>query len=44
MNYGDIALGVECALPAVTPSPRRSSFSRVRRLLTSLAAALRRWA
>jgi len=44
MNYGDIALGVECALPAATRPHRRSSFTRVRRLLASLAAALRRWA
>jgi len=39
IRYGNVALGVECALPAAT---RRSS--RARRLINWLIAALRRWA
>jgi hypothetical protein len=39
MKYGNVALGVECALPAA--SRHRS---RARRLITWLIAALKRWA
>jgi hypothetical protein len=39
MNYGDAALGVECALPPRLLALRRS---RVRRFLERLAAVLRR--
>ena len=39
MKYGDVALGVECALPAAT---RRHSHAR--RLITWLIAVLRHWA
>jgi hypothetical protein len=42
MNYGDVALGVEAALPAFTGPVRR--LSRARRYLTRLIAALLRWA
>lgn len=41
IRYGDVALGVESALPAVTRPRRRGRF---RRLLGILVAALRRWA
>ena len=42
MEYGDVALGVECALPAAKlPAWRRS---RARHCITWLIAALRRWA
>ncbi len=41
VRYGDVALGVESALPAVTRPPRRG---RVRRLFGMLVAALKRWA
>ena len=41
MKYGDVALGVESALPAVMwPAKRRS---RARCLITWLIAALERW-
>ena len=40
MNYGDVALGVECALPFATRPARRHSHAR--RLVTWLIAALRR--
>jgi len=39
MNYGDVALGVECALPASVRALRRES--RVQRLVTWLIAALK---
>jgi hypothetical protein len=42
MNYGDIALGVECALPVATRPARRPK--RALRLITWLIAALGRWA
>jgi len=42
IKYGDVALGVESALPATTRPARRRS--RARRLLTWLIAALGRWA
>ena len=42
MKYGDVALGVESALPAFIRPARR--FSRARRYITWLVAALRRWA
>jgi hypothetical protein len=41
MKYGDIALGVECALPAGVSLIRRAS--RARRYLHWLLATLRRW-
>ncbi len=42
MKYGEVALGVECALPrGCLPARQRG---RVRRLVTWLIAALRRWA
>jgi hypothetical protein len=40
MKYGDIALGVECALPRRLVMRRRS---RVRWFLRRLALALKRW-
>jgi hypothetical protein len=41
-KYGDVALGVESALPAVTrPSRHRSP---ARHLVSWLIAALKRWA
>ena len=42
MKYGNVALGVESALPAVTWPARRRS--RVRRLISIVVAALKRWA
>ena len=40
MKYGDVALGVECALPAITlPAAQRS---RVRRLTDWLRALIAR--
>jgi len=39
MNYGDVALGVECALPESTQPARRSGI--VRRLVDWLITALR---
>jgi hypothetical protein len=42
IKYGDVALGVEAALPGVArPTPSRG---RLRRLLGMLVAALKRWA
>ena len=41
MKYGDVALGVECALPAAT---RHRRHSHARRLITWLIAVLRHWA
>ncbi len=43
-KYGNVALGVESALPAVTLPPRCRPRSRVRRFYSVLIAALRRWA
>jgi hypothetical protein len=40
MEYGDIALGVECALPAGIASIHRAS--RIRRLMAWLVMALAR--
>ena len=40
MNYGDVALGVECALPFATRPARRHG--RVRRLIGWLIAMLMR--
>ncbi len=42
MDYGEIALGVECALPAGKLPARR--ISRARHCISWLIAALRRWA
>ena len=42
MNYGEVALGVECALPHGSLSPRPRG--RMRRLVNWLIAALGRWA
>ena len=44
MKYGDVALGVESALPAVMLSPEHRQRSRFHRLWGLLVAALRRWA
>ena len=41
MKYGDVALGVESALPAVVLPARRHS--RAQLFFTWLIAALRRW-
>ena len=38
-RYGNVALGVECALPAADAAP-----GRARRIAHWLLAALRRWA
>lgn len=40
MSYGDVALGVECALPAVYSMVRRRS--RARRVMAWLIAVLAR--
>jgi len=42
MKYGDVALGVEAALPARMCPARQTR--RARRYLAWLLAALRRWA
>jgi len=39
LSYGNVALGVECALPAASAVP-----GRARRITRWLLAALRRWA
>ena len=39
-RYGNVALGVESALPCLTPPAR----SRLQRLCSLLLATLRRWA
>ena len=50
MRYGDVALGVEAALPALYPEQRpRYGYARLvqtftRRTLIWLYAALKRWA
>ena len=45
MNYGDVALGVEAALPAMLPNRRPNfGYARLRRTLSWLCAALKRWA
>jgi len=41
MKYGDVALGVESALPAVILPGRRHSRARI--FIARLIAALRRW-
>jgi hypothetical protein len=40
MKYGEIALGVECALPRVFAARRPGA---ARRLIDWMASALRRW-
>jgi hypothetical protein len=45
MKYGEVALGVEAALPAFGPERRpRFGYVRLRRTLIWLYAALKRWA
>ena len=41
-RYGEVALGVESALPGISRPARRRN--RARRLINWLAAALMRWA
>jgi len=41
MKYGDVALGVEAALPALRPA---FGYARFRRSLVWLCAVLKRWA
>jgi hypothetical protein len=44
-KYGDVALGVEAALPAPFPEFQPGhGLTRLRRTLTWLYAALKRWA
>lgn len=43
-KYGNVALGVESALPTVTLPARCHPRGRVRRFYSLLIAALRRWA
>jgi hypothetical protein len=43
-KYGNVALGVESALPAITLPAQRRNHARLRRLLIFLVAALKRWA
>ena len=38
LNYGNVALGVECALPSAIPR-----YGRAQRFVHWLLAALRRW-
>lgn len=45
LKYGGVALGVEAALPHLRLRRRPAlAFSRIRRTLTCLYAALKRWA
>jgi hypothetical protein len=45
LKYGEVALGVEAGLPFLIPdSRRRRSCASLRRKLTWLYAALKRWA
>jgi hypothetical protein len=45
LKYGGVALGVEAALPALSPDRRpRHVYARFRRTLIWLYAALKRWA
>jgi hypothetical protein len=44
IRYGNVALGVESAQPALAPPLRQRPRNRFRRLLGLLAAALKRWA
>jgi hypothetical protein len=45
MKYGDVALGVEAALPALRPEERCDrGYPSLRRTLVWLYAALKRWA
>ena len=46
MKYGNVALGVECALPARLVLQRRASrtLTKLRRLACWLLASTRRWA
>ena len=43
-RYGNVALGVESALPAIMLPARRLPRSRLQRLCSLLIATLRRWA
>ena len=43
-RYGNVALGVESALPAVTLPARCRQRSRLQQLCSLLLATLRRWA
>ncbi len=43
-RYGNVALGVESALPAATLPALRRQRSRLQRLCSLLLATLRRWA
>jgi hypothetical protein len=43
-RYGNVALGVESALPAATLPVRCRPRSRLQRLCSRLLATLRRWA
>jgi len=43
-RYGNVALGVESALPGLTPPARSRPRSRLQRLCSLLLAKLRRWA
>jgi len=45
MKYGDVALGVEAALPAFRPEqPPRYDCALFRQILNRLYAAFKRWA
>ena len=45
LKYGDVALGVEAALPAFRPASRpRFGYARFLRTLIWLCGALKRWA
>jgi hypothetical protein len=45
LKYGDVALGVEAALPALRPVRQPGcGYARFRRTLIWLCAALKRWA
>jgi hypothetical protein len=44
-KYGDVALGVEAAMPALNPHPPRGhGLALLHRTLIWLCASLRRWA
>ena len=45
LKYGDVALGVEAALPALRPRERLTCrYTRFRRTIIWLYAVLKRWA
>ena len=44
MKYGDVALGVDAALPVFPPERPGFGYARLRRSLIWLYAALKRWA